>query len=968
MTWLCDGLDMLFRAIGHGDCLESLAGAMPGLVRKLIVLAAVDGLILQPLAPWNTRGAPSVHIAYGTHAVTRLSLSEAAQATAVENDDGDTGGLEVHAVVGLLKIASFAYLIAVSRREQVAQLWNKPVYAITDVSLIPLSSRHDAESAITRATRSIAGDDLGDDDDSDPEHIAHLDEDWLDDLVLHGNKNPPSSRSRRGSLKEPSVAEDVMRNKGAYGRFSGGWFSRTGWTSGQRKNMGLSSQEDLLKPADVVVGASPFSSPSLTPAKSQDPPDTTPLDPSAISEHLKSSGNSAAVEDRITALVPKLVQTTKLLFGSKTFFYAYDHDITRRLPELDLQPTDTPLYRRVDPQYFWNNNLSRLFVDAGLDEYVLPVMQGFIGQRAFTIASTQSKSKAQPNSVETEGIDTTEVSAFQNSFLVSLVSRRSIRRSGLRYLRRGIDEEGNVANSVETEQLLSRPSWDSASPVQSFVQVRGSIPLFFTQTPYNLKPVPKLHGSPEANARATKLHFQTLSGRYGFLHAISLVNGHGNEAEIGTAYQAAVDHLNANGGIDSKPIGFEWFDFHTVCKGMKFENVSQLLDSTASFLDSCAWSTVKSSNLQQLQKGVMRVNCMDCLDRTNVVQSSFAERILSHQLSAVLHTSIDLRSDPSTTWLATLWADNGDAVSLAYTSTAALKGDYVRTRRRNVFGLLTDLSLTLSRYYHNLFEDFFVQSALDYLLGNVNARVFADFEAGVRGADLSVDVNRVRREAVDACARKLIQGEDGTEELLGGWAMAAPADDISMADSKPTGSFGAVHPNKVMYETIFLLTDRCVARVSYDWEAEHVGDVHRVPLEKIKSLQWGTWICDTLSPSQMDETRNVGFIVAFEKPEHELGTIRDGAKPDHAIVGTVAFKALSTRSAVVRPEQQDTMKLGERDLVRHVCEEIARAIGELKQEHNVDVVEKDIVSLEQARKSTGYIDQLGHSLKKMVWG
>lgn len=78
---------------------------MPGLVRKLVVLAAVDGLILQPLAPWNTRGAPSVHIAYGTHTVTRLSKAEAANATTAV-DDEERGGLEAHAVVGLFAHAS----------------------------------------------------------------------------------------------------------------------------------------------------------------------------------------------------------------------------------------------------------------------------------------------------------------------------------------------------------------------------------------------------------------------------------------------------------------------------------------------------------------------------------------------------------------------------------------------------------------------------------------------------------------------------------------------------------------------------------------------------------------------------------------------------------------------------------------------------------------------------------------------
>jgi hypothetical protein len=39
-------------------------------------------------------------------------------------------------------------------------------------------------------------------------------------------------------------------------------------------------------------------------------------------------------------------------------------------------------------------------------------------------------------------------------FLLSVIARRSRHYAGVRYLKRGINEEGNVANEVETEQIL----------------------------------------------------------------------------------------------------------------------------------------------------------------------------------------------------------------------------------------------------------------------------------------------------------------------------------------------------------------------------------------------------------------------------------------------------------------------------------------------------------------------------------
>ena len=54
--------------------------------------------------------------------------------------------------------------------------------------------------------------------------------------------------------------------------------------------------------------------------------------------------------------------------------------------------------------------------------------------------------------------------------LISLVSRRSRLRQGPRYIKRGSDETGQVANFAETEQVLIT---DNKS-ISSFVQIRGN--------------------------------------------------------------------------------------------------------------------------------------------------------------------------------------------------------------------------------------------------------------------------------------------------------------------------------------------------------------------------------------------------------------------------------------------------------------------------------------------------------------
>ena len=45
------------------------------------------------------------------------------------------------------------------------------------------------------------------------------------------------------------------------------------------------------------------------------------------------------------------------------------------------------------------------------------------------------------------------------------------------------------------------------------------------------------------------------------------------------------------------------------------------------------------------QRGVFRVNCMDCLDRTNVVQAALARHIMEQQVNKMLNKEIDGSSD-----------------------------------------------------------------------------------------------------------------------------------------------------------------------------------------------------------------------------------------------------------------------------------------------------------------------------------
>ena len=80
------------------------------------------------------------------------------------------------------------------------------------------------------------------------------------------------------------------------------------------------------------------------------------------------------------------------------------------------------------------------------------------------------------------------------------------------------------------------------------------------------------------------------------------------------------------------------------------------------------------------QQSVFRINCVDCLDRTNIVQTAIARNVLEIQFRKVglLPPEVNLPADCRTKYQA-IWANNGDALSRQYAGTAALKGDFTRT-------------------------------------------------------------------------------------------------------------------------------------------------------------------------------------------------------------------------------------------------------------------------------------------------
>lgn len=300
---------------------------------------------------------------------------------------------------------------------------------------------------------------------------------------------------------------------------------------------------------------------------------------------------------------------------------------------------------------------------------------------------------------------------------LSLISKLSWKRAGARFLSRGLDDNGDVANFVETETMLT-----IGSQCFSYVQVRGSVPIFWEQPGMQMvNQKIQITRGPEATQPAFERHFQDLITRYRRVHALNLMGTKENEVMLSNMYSHHMAAADFRGQADLSN-----YDFHTETKAGGYEVAKNIrhITSVDKDIDTFAYSLTETDEKGQdtlilKQNGVFRTNCLDCLDRTNVVQDFLSGFVVELYLQAVgmLGGYEFLRRHSF------LWAENGDALSKIYAGTGALKSSFTRKGKMTFAGLMSDATKSVNRFYINNFADKGKQEVIDMLLGKlVNQR------------------------------------------------------------------------------------------------------------------------------------------------------------------------------------------------------------------------------------------------------
>ncbi|RLN59569.1 hypothetical protein BBJ28_00000652 [Nothophytophthora sp. Chile5] len=440
---------------------------------------------------------------------------------------------------------------------------------------------------------------------------------------------------------------------------------------------------------------------------------------------------------------------------TKDFYFSYSYDITHT-----LQHNMTTEHSEPAEMFTWNSYLTRelrvCLSGGAAADLVVPFVLGCYEQR--------------------------KCSVFGRLVSIVLLARRSRHFAGTRYLKRGVADTGKAANDVETEQIIEDENMGPGK-FSSFVQHRGSIPVFWSQeTSATLPKPPIVLNRVDPTYAATQKHFADLFSRYGSpIVALNLVKQSEKkerEVIVGNEYMNAVEYLNSFMPPEHR-VRYVALDYSRLSgpkqKGL---NVLHSLDKVAVWAltqtgffcsapkrqinqngnkrnaeafvpkspSSEPWDIMLASSRLRPdgandvhltppeppasptitrnsgdwleQRGVLRTNCIDCLDRTNVSQFSVGMRALGQQLyvMGIKNTPLLESRSQLVLVLMKLYSLMGDAISMQYGGSEAHKNVKNSAAQENVKH--RELLTSIRRYYSNSFTDTAKQDAINIFLGH----------------------------------------------------------------------------------------------------------------------------------------------------------------------------------------------------------------------------------------------------------
>ncbi len=375
--------------------------------------------------------------------------------------------------------------------------------------------------------------------------------------------------------------------------------------------------------------------------------------------------------------------------------YSLFHDFKNN----DFEYKIRRIFLTCNKKYFFNYNLYKDFIDDLTSEpidytFIVPIICGYIGIYNFIISNKHIK--------------------------FVLISRRSQNYAGTRYNTRGINDDGNVANFCESEHIVIY-----GNIMCSFCQLRGSAPVFFEQL--GLRAHTGITRNKDLTIQAFSKHLQEIGEDYPLIYFINLLNEKKSiEAPIIAEFETQVKFRENNDNFR-----YFFFDMQNECKNDNYSRIDDLMNDLKQVVELFNFfsQNINTNQIYSIQKGTTRTNCLDCLDRTNVIETRISWLVLEMMLKFFdfdQNIIDDIFNKESFFKQSTkndlkdifkdLWSQNGDQISIQYAGTASTITTVTKTGGHNFKGMIDHGIATVTRFYQGTFEDEFKQECIDILL------------------------------------------------------------------------------------------------------------------------------------------------------------------------------------------------------------------------------------------------------------
>eukprot|EP00760_Papus_ankaliazontas_P037077 PhM_4_TR8422/c0_g1_i2/m.103626 len=400
-------------------------------------------------------------------------------------------------------------------------------------------------------------------------------------------------------------------------------------------------------------------------------------------------------------------------------YYSETFDMTHPYPNVYHVHND------MDLNFVWNDAITTHFRHIGLGHICVVALQG--------VATHVNVNERD----------------LENEAQLGIILRREILNPATRHLGRGLNNLAGAGNEAEMEVImwtLRDETYDPSAAEQhlvvswsSVLYRRGTVPLRWRTevmgTAITLEDRPN---------RDTPVYWQRLLARYGTNMVYNILSllyntpSKPNEKNLNDAYVESVDSLKSQLNMKLSITQFDWHStFH------KFG-----LDETATQLYRTMMKTVKSNNItagrlryttkeQRLthweydcrQKGILRINCLDSLDRTNMVIFLLTLKVVPEMCrylgvdhfkegpytmhstppwplsGKTLDTLKQVYGKGLMRCLVTLFIAVGDMLSGVYTGSPAMFTQHIRNFTSDLPSASPDAIIGIRRKISNVFED-----------------------------------------------------------------------------------------------------------------------------------------------------------------------------------------------------------------------------------------------------------------------